>query len=50
MQPWGYISAENVRPIWPGHGLHTRFLEEVIGRSASHKIERGTPWEWRHVE
>jgi len=40
------FTAENVRSIRPGHGLHTRHLEEVLGRRASRDIERGTPLSW----
>jgi pseudaminic acid synthase len=40
------FTAENVRSIRPGHGLHTRHLEEVLGRRAARNIERGTPLSW----
>lgn len=40
------FSAENVRSIRPGHGLHTRHLGEVIGRRAARDVERGTPLSW----
>jgi pseudaminic acid synthase len=40
------FTAENVRSIRPGHGLHTRHLEEILGRSAAVDIERGTPLDW----
>ena len=43
------FTAENVRSIRPGHGLHTRYLDLVIGQRAAHNIERGTPLEWLHV-
>lgn len=43
------FSAENIRSIRPGHGLHTRYLDEVIGRHASQDIGRGTPLAWEHV-
>lgn len=36
----------NVRSIRPGHGLHTRHLEEILGRTATRDIERGTPLTW----
>jgi pseudaminic acid synthase len=44
------FTAENVRSIRPGHGLHTRHLAEVIGRQAARDIERGTPLSWELVE
>jgi len=43
------FTAENVRAIRPGHGLHTRHLTEVLGRKASRDIERGTPMSWELV-
>lgn len=36
----------NVRSIRPGCGLHTRYLDEVIGRRATRDIKRGTPLNW----
>jgi pseudaminic acid synthase len=43
------FTAENVRSIRPGHGLHTRHLPEVLGRQAARDIERGTPLRWELV-
>ena len=43
------LTAENVRSIRPGHGLHTRYLDLVIGKRAAQDIARGTPLEWGHV-
>jgi pseudaminic acid synthase len=40
------FTAASVRSIRPGNGLHTRHLEEVIGREASRDILRGTPLSW----
>jgi N-acetylneuraminate synthase len=40
------FTAENVRSIRPGYGLHTRHLPEVLGRNATRDIERGTPVSW----
>jgi pseudaminic acid synthase len=39
----------NVRSIRPGHGLHTRHLDEVLGKRAVRDIERGTPLSWELV-
>jgi pseudaminic acid synthase len=43
------FTTRNVRSIRPGHGLHTRHLPEVLGRTATRDIERGTPMEWALV-
>jgi len=40
------FTADNIRSIRPGHGLHTRYLEEVIGRYANRNIQRGSPLNW----
>ena len=39
----------NVRSIRPGNGLHTRHLNEVLGKRAARDIERGTPLSWELV-
>jgi len=40
------FSLSNVRSIRPGYGLHTRHLDEVLGKRAARDIERGTPLSW----
>lgn len=40
------LTTENVRSIRPAHGLHTRYLSEVVGRYAVRDIKRGTPLAW----
>jgi len=40
------FSTKNIRAIRPGHGLHTRYLGEVLGRCASQDVKRGTPLNW----
>jgi N-acetylneuraminate synthase len=44
------FTADNVRSIRPGSGLHTRYLEVVLGRVASRDVTRGTPLAWDLVE
>jgi N-acetylneuraminate synthase len=43
------FTANNVRSIRPGHGLHTRHLPEILGRHAIRDVERGTPLSWELV-
>jgi N-acetylneuraminate synthase len=40
------FTEQNVRSIRPGYGLHTRHLDEVLGRTATRAIHRGTPLAW----
>jgi N-acetylneuraminate synthase len=44
------FTAQNLRSIRPGYGLHTRHLQEVLGRCAAEDIERGTPLSWELVQ
>ena len=40
------FTEENIRSIRPGNGLHTRYLEVVLGKKAKENIEKGTPLKW----
>jgi len=40
------FTVYNVRSIRPGYGLHTRYLECIIGRRATRPVKRGTPLSW----
>jgi pseudaminic acid synthase len=44
------ITKENVKSIRPGFGLAPKFLEQVMGRVASHDIERGKPLSMEDLE
>lgn len=43
------FTAQNVQAIRPGYGLHTRHLDQVMGRYATTDIARGTPLQWELV-
>jgi pseudaminic acid synthase len=43
------FSEDNVRCIRPGNGLLPRHLPEVLGRTATQAITRGTPLDWNLV-
>ncbi len=49
MRPGEPFTTENVRSIRPGHGMHPRHLDEVLGRHASQPLVRGTPLQWSHL-
>lgn len=44
------FTADNVRSIRPAAGLHTRHLNEVLGKKATRAIEKGTPLDWKLIE
>src|SRR5690606_13362152 len=39
------ISEENVRSIRPGFGMHPKHYKDILGKTFSKSIERGTPLE-----
>lgn len=43
------FTVENLRSIRPGYGLHTRHFNEILGRTATRDIERGTPLAWEMI-
>jgi pseudaminic acid synthase len=43
------FTTGNLRSIRPGHGLHPRYLEDVLGRYAAIDINRGTPLKWDFI-
>jgi len=43
------FTEENVRSIRPGYGLHTRYLDQIIGRKAMVFIKKGTPLRWNLI-
>jgi N-acetylneuraminate synthase len=40
------FTMENVRSIRPGHGLHPRHFNEIVGKVACCNIHKGTPFSW----
>lgn len=43
------FTEKNVRSIRPGHGLHPRYLNQILGCHSVVDIERGTPIRWDMV-
>ncbi|WP_308910075.1 pseudaminic acid synthase [Pseudokordiimonas caeni] len=44
------FSARNLRSVRPSGGLHTRYLEGILGRAATRDIVAGTPLDWTMVK
>ena len=36
----------NMRSVRPGHGLHTRNFKNILGKTATQDIKKGTPLNW----
>ena len=44
------ITEEFVRSIRPAFGMHTEYLDDIIGKKVNCDLEKGTPMEWRFIE
>lgn len=40
------ITAAHIRSIRPGNGLHTRYYEDIIGKTIKKSVKAGTPISW----
>jgi pseudaminic acid synthase len=43
------FTGSNIRSIRPADGLHTRHLQEVLGKRCARDLKRGTPLSWELV-
>ncbi|MUM76956.1 pseudaminic acid synthase [Pseudodesulfovibrio sp. F-1] len=43
------LTPDNVRSVRPGHGLHPRHYEELLGKTARAAIRKGTPLSWELI-
>jgi pseudaminic acid synthase len=50
MQAGEPFTEKNIRSIRPGHGLHTRYLDDVLDGRASRALKKGTPLTWDCVQ
>lgn len=44
------LSDENVRSIRPGFGMHTKYLNEIQGKTFRKDLVKGTPMSWDLIE
>ena len=50
IEPGNTFNKNNIRRIRPGFGLEPKFYEDLIGRKAKVKLERGTALKWEHID
>ena len=43
------FTKENIRSIRPSNGLHTKYYEEILGKTAREDIEYGSPLSWNLI-
>ncbi len=50
MKQGDIITPENVRSIRPAFGMHTKYYEEILGKTVNQDIEKGTPMSFDLIE
>jgi len=43
------LTMTNVRSVRPADGMHTRHLDEVLGRRAARDLKKGSPLDWEMI-
>ena len=43
MQAGEVVTPEHIQSIRPAYGLHTRYYEDIIGRTIKINVKAGTP-------
>jgi len=46
----GIVTEENMKSVRPGYGLHPRHYKEVLGKTVTKNIKKGTPVDWKLVK
>ena len=44
------FTEKNIKSIRPGFGLETKYIKDIIGKTARMDIKKGTPMEWCLIE
>ncbi|EJP6470956.1 pseudaminic acid synthase [Clostridium sporogenes] len=44
------FTDKNIRSIRPGHGLHTRYYESILGKKARCNLKKGTALQWKYID
>lgn len=43
------FTEENIKSVRPGFGLHPKFYNDIIGRTASRDLKKGEPLTWKNI-
>jgi N-acetylneuraminate synthase len=46
MKAGDVFTAQNLRVVRPGEGLHPRYYDQLLGRRINRDAKRGTPLSW----
>lgn len=43
------FTEENVRSIRPGFGMKTKYIKDILGKTAKMDLKKGTPMDWKFI-
>lgn len=43
------FTEENMKSIRPGYGIHTKYYEQILGKTATEDIKKGTALDWKYI-
>ena len=44
------FTENNIKSVRPGYGLHTKYYEEILGKTAICDLSLGTPLDWKYIK
>ena len=44
------FTEKNVKSIRPGFGLETKYIKDILGKTAKIDIKKGTPMSWNLLD
>jgi pseudaminic acid synthase len=44
------FTSDNIRSVRPGHGLHPKYMNDILGEKANKNLEKGTPIAWEMIK
>lgn len=44
------FDKENIKIIRPAYGMHSRYYDEILGKSANADLKAGTPLKWKFIK
>lgn len=44
------IDSKNIKSVRPGHGLHTKYYNQILGKTFTQSVSKGTPLTLNMIE
>jgi len=50
VNPGDIIDSKNIKSVRPGHGLHTKYYNQILGKTFTQSVSKGTPLTLNMIE